>query len=289
MKKSQTIASKFFACGIALAALVVALNTSAKTSGEGTAKVVNITGAARVSTGNNIWQPLKAGAILKSGALIQTAAKSEVVLILGDGDAPVKAATGTVTIKRNASSGEAKRNASSGEAKENVVRMTENTLLSIDRLLITKTGADTVTETELDLRSGKIFGSVKKLSGASKYEVKIPNGVAGIRGTVYAMAAGTGVLSVYEGTVYIVYVDPATGAVSEPQPVNAGERFDPATGKITPISQVEIENEIRILILSVIHTGKLPPDVHITPGDPTLYYVSPAQGENGGHYIPPPQ
>ena len=280
MKKSQTIASKFFASGIALAALVVALNTSAKTSGEGTAKVVNITGAARVSTGNNIWQPLKVGAVLKPGALIQTAAKSEVVLILGDGDAPVKAATGTVTIKRNASS---------GETKENVVRMTENTLLSIDRLLITKTGADTVTETELDLRSGKIFGSVKKLTGASKYEVKIPNGVAGIRGTVYAMAAGTGVLSVYEGTVYIVYVDPATGAVSEPQPVNAGEGFDPATGKITPISQVEIENEIRILMLSVIHTGKLPPDVQITPGDPTLYYVSPAQGENGGHYIPPPQ
>ena len=67
--------------------------------------------------------------------------------------------------------------------------MWENTLLGIDKLTVTQTGADVVTETQLDLKAGHIFGMVKKMSAASKYEVKIPNGVAGIRGTVYDISA----------------------------------------------------------------------------------------------------
>jgi hypothetical protein len=35
----------------------------------------------------------------------------------------------------------------------------------------------------LDLRAGKIFLTVKKISAMSQFEVKIPNGVAGIRGS----------------------------------------------------------------------------------------------------------
>ena len=68
-------------------------------------------------------------------------------------------------------------------AEQNIVRMWENTLLGVDKLTFTQTGADVVTETQLDLKAGHIFGMVKKMSAASKYEVKIPNGVAGIRGT----------------------------------------------------------------------------------------------------------
>ena len=56
----------------------------------------------------------------------------------------------------------------------------ENSALGIDKLTSMDTGSDSVTETQLDLKAGHIMGSVKKLSAASKYEVKIPNGVAGI-------------------------------------------------------------------------------------------------------------
>ena len=79
-----------------------------------------------------------------------------------------------------------------------MVRIWENTLLGIDKLTETQTGADVVTETQLDLKAGHIFGTVKKMSAASKYEVKIPNGVAGIRGTVYDISA-EGVVKVSVG------------------------------------------------------------------------------------------
>jgi len=69
--------------------------------------------------------------------------------------------------------------------RHDVIRVTSDTVLAIDKLSSVNTGADKVTETELDLRSGKIFGAVKKQSAASRFEVKIPNGVAGIRGTIF--------------------------------------------------------------------------------------------------------
>jgi hypothetical protein len=67
--------------------------------------------------------------------------------------------------------------------------MMENTVMSIDKLAATDTGADIVTDTQLDLRAGRIFGTVKKLTAGSRYEVKIPNGVAGVRGTIFKLSA----------------------------------------------------------------------------------------------------
>ena len=64
-------------------------------------------------------------------------------------------------------------------AEQNIVRLWENTLMGVDKLTEMHTGADVVTETQLDLKAGHITGSVKKMSAASKYEVKMPNGVAG--------------------------------------------------------------------------------------------------------------
>ncbi len=64
-----------------------------------------------------------------------------------------------------------------------------NTTLGIDKLTITDTGADTVSDTELNLKKGKIFASVKKLSGASQYLIKLPSGIAGVRGTKFSISA----------------------------------------------------------------------------------------------------
>ena len=88
-----------------------------------------------------------------------------------------------------------------------VVRLTENTTLGLDKLTLTKTGADTVVEVQLNLPEGTILGNVGKLSAASKYEVKVPNGVAGIRGTRYRISS-TGYTVVLDGTVVFVYYPP---------------------------------------------------------------------------------
>jgi len=52
-------------------------------------------------------------------------------------------------------------------AEQNMVRIWENSRLGLDKLTSTETGANVVTETQLDLQAGHIFGSVKKMSAAS--------------------------------------------------------------------------------------------------------------------------
>src|SRR5207245_9448406 len=86
-----------------------------------------------------------------------------------------------------------------------VARRVEKTTLGIDKLNFTATGVDTVIETQLDLKSGRILGIVKKMAHDSKYEIKTPNGVAGIRGTEYDITA-TSVLRVVSGSMVMVYV-----------------------------------------------------------------------------------
>ena len=114
--------------------------------------------------------------------------------------------------------------------------MWENTLLGIDKLTATQTGADVVTETQLDLKAGHIFGSVKKMSAASKYEVKIPNGVAGIRGTVYDISA-EGVIKVLSGSVVLAYVGPDGTVVT--QVIMGLQQFDARTGTLTPLPDTD--------------------------------------------------
>jgi hypothetical protein len=72
-------------------------------------------------------------------------------------------------------------------AEQNVVRVLENSVLVIEKLTTTDTGADTVSDTELNLKKGGIFASVKKLSAAAQYIVKTPTGIAGVRGTQFEL------------------------------------------------------------------------------------------------------
>ena len=62
------------------------------------------------------------------------------------------------------------------KAEQNVVRMKENTVLGIDKLTSLDTGADVVTETQLDLKAGRIFGSVKKMSRCLQIRNQAPQG-----------------------------------------------------------------------------------------------------------------
>jgi hypothetical protein len=72
-------------------------------------------------------------------------------------------------------------------SEQNWIHMWSDTALAVDKLLANDTGAGVVTDTELDLRQGRITGNVKKLAAGSNYEVKYKDGVAAIRGTTYDM------------------------------------------------------------------------------------------------------
>jgi len=115
-----------------------------------------------------------------------------------------------------------------------VVRVNPNSQLGFDKLDVQNSGIEKIIETQLDLKSGQILGNVKKMAAASKYEVKTPHGVAGIRGTEYSISAD-GTVSVVSGTVVVVYIIGDT-----PQPpitITQGNQASPpgASGQPAPI------------------------------------------------------
>lgn len=186
--------SKFL--GFALAVVAFASTASLQAAPEQKQAVVRaVRGTANYSTdaGAN-WKKLSVGAKLNQNSTIRTAPGSSVDLFLG--------------------------------ANGPVVRVTEATTMGIDKLTAENTGAETVIETQLDLRNGRILGNVKKLAAASKYEVKTPQGVCGIRGTRYDIRAD-GTVTVVEGTVIVVYV--LGGQPQAPVTVNQGQTVRPPT------------------------------------------------------------
>jgi hypothetical protein len=254
MKETRSLLSSLIACGIALA---MVSTLAAQTVNQGVAKVVRLKGAARYAAGPNVGQLLKVGDLVKPGSVIQTAAKSSVDFVLGDGSAPVARPVAGEMLSYQPT------------AEQNLVRMWENTLLGVDKLTFTETGADVVTETQLDLKAGHIFGMVKKMSAASKYEVKIPNGVAGIRGTTYDISA-EGVCKVLVGSVVLAYVGPDGTVVT--QVIMGLQQFDARTGVLTQLSDLDRTGMGRLV-------RELP--VLFTPGpmpmsrDITVKFVSP--------------
>lgn len=232
MKQTQRLTNGLIACAIALA---MVSSVAAQSAADGAATVIRVKGPARYTTGNNVWQPLKAGAVLRPGTIVQTSTErgSFVDMVLGDGSgAAVPTASGVVfrpfipNSMNNTSSYQ-----SSGD--QNVIRIWENTALGIDKLGVMQTGADQVTDTQLDLKAGRITGSVKKMSAASKYEIKLPNGVAGIRGTSFDITS-EGLVRVMVGSVVLAWVNPKNGEVTT-QVVSGGNQYDAATGQMSAI------------------------------------------------------
>lgn len=232
MKNNRNLLKGLVACGIALA---MVSSLAAQTPEQGAAKVVRMKGSARYTTGGNVWQPLKLGAVLKPGAIIQTGLDrgSYVDLVLGDGNAPLPSSPVTRPV---GSANAVPPNAGGGggaKADQNVVRLFENTVLGVDKVTNLNTGADAVTETQLDLKAGHILGTVKKMSANSKYEIKLPKGVAGIRGTWYDLTAD-GLLKVMDGSVVLAHVKDDGTVVT--QVVNSNQQFNSQTGQLTPLA-----------------------------------------------------
>jgi len=200
---------------LTLGLLALGLTTCLQAQTAGKAEVRGIIGNnATYSPGPGApLAPLKVGTMLYSGATIKTGGGSVVDLFLGN---------------------------SAG-----FVRVTENSTLVLDKLAFTDTGADTVVEVQLNLPDGTILGNVNKLSAASKYEVKVPNGVAGIRGTRFRISSSAYVV-LLDGSLIMVYV-PQNGQPT-PYPL-----FGPPAQYFSPVDGVkEAKPE---LITTVIQEG----------------------------------
>ncbi|KAF0179252.1 MAG: cell wall surface anchor family protein [Limisphaerales bacterium] len=141
--------------GVLLAALWL-LTAAAEAATPGAAQVKKVVGTATYTDarGNG---PIKEGDILMQGATITTGAGSYVDLDMG--------------------------------INGNALRVEADSTLVLNKLDYTKAG-ETIVNTQLEVKKGAAVANViNKLSKASKYEIKTPAGVAGIRGTVLRAGA----------------------------------------------------------------------------------------------------
>jgi hypothetical protein len=217
------------------------LAVSAAQAAVGKAVVRAVRGTASYSELGGDWKPLSVGKVLQPGSSVKTGVASRVDLFLDD-NGPT-------------------------------VRLLEDTTLGLDRLDVDRTGADTVIETQLDLRQGTIQGVVKKLAAASKYEVKTPNTVAGIRGTEYQISAD-GTLHVKTGSIMVAYTNPVSKKIST-HLINEGQTFvppyDPTPAGATPTVRATRAGEM------IIQPTPPPPLAIVIPtAEP---FVSPIAGD----------
>lgn len=252
MKQTRKLVNWLVACAVVFA---MATSATAQSNKERTGKVARIKGSARYSTGNNIWQPLKVGTVLRAPAVVQTAKDSYVDIVFNESDSVPRSTPRTSLSNRPV-------------AEQDIVRVSADSVLAIDKLTAVETGADKVTETQLDLRSGRILGSVKKMSAASRFEVKIPNGVAGVRGTLFGIDA-LGIVYVGEGSVVVGYMK---GTETLTQVVPQGYQFDTRTGELTRMSE---------MMMQLLNAFGLEGLVYFTAPtifvDRTILYVSPVE------------
>lgn len=190
MKPSNNFRNGVMALIAAALTLTLLGQAQAQNVQEGKAVVRALLGAPEYSRGGGAFVPLKVNTVLHAGDVVKTAKEDHVDLFLG---------------KNNG-----------------VVQVTPNSTLLLDKLTFQDTGAEIVSDTQLDLRAGTIQGKVNKMSKASKYEIKTPRGVAGIRGTKYSVSANG---TVTEGTVIVVYV--IGGIAQPPITVHEGETVVP--------------------------------------------------------------
>jgi hypothetical protein len=200
-------------CGVVLAFAGAPTMLMAAAMGQsGNATVRSIHGSANYSVNGGQPAPLRPNTELPEGAVITTSADTIVDLQVN--------------------------------GHSSTVRITSDTTITLQKMIDLGAGDS---ETSLKLANGTILGSVKKISKASKYEIETPRGVAGIRGTDFAVSCipqGNGQLPVVTfssvtGTVVCVAMI-QIGNNPTPQPVEkiltSGQSWTPPVSAPSEIS-----------------------------------------------------
>lgn len=224
MNFTLVAANRFIAAFVLSSVLGASMAAAQDKVQPGRAEVRSLKGTVTSSTNGAPARPVKAGDVLPSGAVVKTGPASSVDLVLGP---------------------------SAG-----ALRLAENSTLNLDKLQFTETGADTAVEVQLHLPEGEMYFNVNKLSKASRYEIKIPTGVAGIRGTkgsFCSRAAGSQKPTVVllEGTLIFIHVPSGGAMTSYEMTAPPGVCFSPTEGvkPAPPDSVQEVEREVGELSL----------------------------------------
>src|SRR3974390_1636848 len=120
MKQTRSLFNSLIAGAVAYAMIST---LAAQTVQEGEATVVRIKGPARYTMGNNVWQPLKVGAVLKPGTIVQTSTQKGSFVDLALGSATGESSPQPAAYKPAAVSSLASSMAYQPSAEQNVVRV----------------------------------------------------------------------------------------------------------------------------------------------------------------------
>jgi hypothetical protein len=273
MKQTRRFFLGLVACAIAFG---TSISLMAQARDE-VAKVVRVSGTARYTTGGGVWQPLRVGDVLRAGSVVQTDVEkgSYVDVVIGDGSAAAMATPASTTLANATAPSKGGLVRFQPAAQQNAVRVFETTVLGFDKLTAVETGADLVTDTQLDLKAGHILGSVKKLNAASRYEIRLPNGVAGVRGTVYHLWAD-GRISVANGGMVFSFVDPQGNV--QVRDIMGGQTYNPRSDQVLPIPASEL-SWMQSIVGALAARGLVPTPVTL---DRTTYYLQPFVSDTTG-------
>jgi hypothetical protein len=268
----------------------VAVTASAQSTTQGVGTVVRVEGLASYSLdGGTKWIPLVAGQHLPPGSQIHTGYNGIVDVVLGKAVPLPEAAWQPDRISQAADSPVRGLVTYKPSTEQNVIRLTPDSTLSIDKLTIVDTGSDSVGDTELNLTQGKIFGSVKKLSGASQYLVKFKNGVAGVRGTTFSITdqGYTVVFQTHDNGGLVISITSPAGTTSTIV-VPASSSFDPAGGG-TPVNLTPQEVQVLQKVFSTVKTVYgVNVGLSFSDDKTTVVYVSTVSGVGGSSSTPSP-
>ena len=206
MNSFRTMGGKFARLTVGAALLALASASQAAVE-KGAAKVVAVQGAAEISSDGATWTALRRGESLREGVVIRTTGTAAADLDLG----------------RNGSR----------------LRVMPNSTVALSALSYEDTGLETIVNTQIDLRQGRVLGQVHKLSSASKYEVKSAKAVSTIRGTRYDISS-EGKVVVAEGAVVVVAFREDGSTVT--RVVNANETFTAVSGVVTPATEADLSD-----------------------------------------------
>lgn len=253
--KNYKLLLSAIACGALLA-----LSPKATAADEmGYMTVSSVEGSASYSIdGGHVWHPLVIGKYLAPGTIMKTGDDSSVDLLVGKTYADKVAKTLQFNTSRNPAPNVVPTD------EKNMIRLRPNSVIAIDKLMVPEDNHYKVSDTELDLQEGDIIASVQKVSPSAQYLIKLPNGVAAVRGTTFSLGAGHhhtgegGGASVASGTVWLTIsvTDPATGKpITQPdgQPfapvpitLNAGQSLSLTTTVLSQLATILVNTATTI-------------------------------------------
>ena len=206
----KTLIRAFFVREVLITSLLVfaAVSLRAADVQSSPIQIKNVIGHATYSVDGKTWSSLQKDSMLEHGSTIKTAADGSVDFIL--------------------------------QYSSTVLRLTPSSELGFARLSHTPVEEVVITDTTLNLKSGYIVGSQRKLSHLSRFNIVTPDGEARIVGTEYLVRAD-GAVTVLSGEVTLSYNLPKNGG-SVQASVAAGQSFDPSSCKVISTSSAFLKN-----------------------------------------------